>query len=181
VDFAWRLAAKDNYLGGFPIFLGGFWPPRQFCFLVVFWNGVMQLVAASRKALVYMPTNEVVRSVEVLERRLRMLGWSATTRTEASCHSTSAMAGWTSSSSRATSLVSAPPTCTTTATGAVTRSYTRHEHERGRGEIERRGRRRTRERREACTDRFASNRFGSGAKWVVRVPSKEKVKRKSPN
>jgi len=67
----------------------------------------MQLVAASRKALVYMPTNEVVRSVEVLERRLRMLGWGATTRTEASCHSTSAMAAWTSSPSRATSLVSA--------------------------------------------------------------------------
>jgi len=33
-DFAWQLAAKDNYLGGFPIFLGGFWPPRQFHFLV---------------------------------------------------------------------------------------------------------------------------------------------------
>jgi hypothetical protein len=39
----------------------------------VFRNGVMQLeqpAAASRKALVYTPTNEVVRSVEALERRL---------------------------------------------------------------------------------------------------------------
>jgi len=26
--FAWRLAAKDHFLGGFDIFLGGFWPPR---------------------------------------------------------------------------------------------------------------------------------------------------------
>ncbi|ONM60728.1 Flowering-promoting factor 1-like protein 5 [Zea mays] len=45
----------------------------------VFKNGVMQLeqpaAAASRKALVYVPTNEVVRSVEALERRLGTLGW----------------------------------------------------------------------------------------------------------
>ena len=31
-DFAWRPAAKDHFLGGFAIFLGGFWPPRQFRF-----------------------------------------------------------------------------------------------------------------------------------------------------
>ena len=34
-----------------------------------------QPAAASRKALVYVPTNEVVRSVEALERRLGTLGW----------------------------------------------------------------------------------------------------------
>jgi len=34
-DFAWRPAAKDHFLGGFAIFLGGFWPPRQFHFGVV--------------------------------------------------------------------------------------------------------------------------------------------------
>jgi len=32
---AWRLAAKNYFLGGFSIFLGGFWPPRQFQILVV--------------------------------------------------------------------------------------------------------------------------------------------------
>ena len=44
----------------------------------VFKNGVMQLEqpeAASRKVLVYVPTNEVVRSVEALERRLGTLVW----------------------------------------------------------------------------------------------------------
>ncbi|ONM26091.1 flowering-promoting factor 1-like protein 5 [Zea mays] len=41
-------------------------------------KGVMQLeqlAPASRKALVYLPTDEVVRSVEALERRLGALGW----------------------------------------------------------------------------------------------------------
>ncbi|WVZ67033.1 hypothetical protein U9M48_016172 [Paspalum notatum var. saurae] len=45
----------------------------------VFRNGVMQLeqpaAGTPRKALVYVPTNEVVRSVEALERRLGSLGW----------------------------------------------------------------------------------------------------------
>ncbi|GJN33383.1 hypothetical protein PR202_gb21980 [Eleusine coracana subsp. coracana] len=44
----------------------------------VFRNGVMQLeqpAATSRKVLVYTPMNEVVRSVEALERRLGSLGW----------------------------------------------------------------------------------------------------------
>jgi len=35
-DFAWRLAAKDHFLCGFGTFLGGFWPPRQFWFGVVY-------------------------------------------------------------------------------------------------------------------------------------------------
>ena len=36
--FAWRLAAKNYFLGGFSIFLAGFWPPRQFQILVVSGN-----------------------------------------------------------------------------------------------------------------------------------------------
>ncbi|KAL6657163.1 hypothetical protein ACP70R_004943 [Stipagrostis hirtigluma subsp. patula] len=45
----------------------------------VFKNGVMQLenppAAGRGKALVHVPTNEVVRSAEALERRLAALGW----------------------------------------------------------------------------------------------------------
>ena len=32
---AWRCTAKKHFLGGFPIFLGGFWPPRKFRSVVV--------------------------------------------------------------------------------------------------------------------------------------------------
>ncbi|XP_006658093.1 flowering-promoting factor 1-like protein 5 [Oryza brachyantha] len=48
---------------------GGVWVFRN--------NGVMQLEeqATSRKALVHVATNEVVRSTEALERRLGALGW----------------------------------------------------------------------------------------------------------
>ncbi|EMS35779.1 hypothetical protein TRIUR3_30879 [Triticum urartu] len=43
----------------------------------VFKNGVMELEqeATSRKALVYVPANETMRSLEALERRLGSLGW----------------------------------------------------------------------------------------------------------
>ncbi|KAL5217155.1 hypothetical protein ABZP36_017839 [Zizania latifolia] len=45
----------------------------------VFRNGVMQLQAeqpaASRRALVYVPANETMASLEALERRLGSLGW----------------------------------------------------------------------------------------------------------
>jgi hypothetical protein len=33
--FAWRPTVKNHYLGGKPIFLGGFQPPRQFAILVL--------------------------------------------------------------------------------------------------------------------------------------------------
>ena len=32
---AWRCTAKKYFLGGFPIFLSGFWPPRKFRSVVV--------------------------------------------------------------------------------------------------------------------------------------------------
>ena len=43
----------------------------------VFKNGVMELEqeATSRKALVYVPANERMQSLEALERRLGSLGW----------------------------------------------------------------------------------------------------------
>ena len=43
----------------------------------VFKNGVMELEPelSSRKALVYVPANEAMRSLEALERRLVPLGW----------------------------------------------------------------------------------------------------------
>src|SRR5688572_5354104 len=43
-SFAWRSAAKNNYLDGKPIFLGGFRPPRQFRILVVFIFKLLQLI-----------------------------------------------------------------------------------------------------------------------------------------
>jgi len=36
VVHAWRCTAKKHFLGGFPIFLGGFWPPRKFRSVVVY-------------------------------------------------------------------------------------------------------------------------------------------------
>ena len=43
----------------------------------MFKNGVMELEpeASSKKALVYVPANETIRSLEALERRLGALGW----------------------------------------------------------------------------------------------------------
>ena len=44
----------------------------------VFKNGMMELeqeAPASKKALVYVPANETIRSLEMLERRLGSLGW----------------------------------------------------------------------------------------------------------